>query len=125
MHEGSIAQGILTNALGALPPGRSHVITRISVVVGASVGVVPESLELYFRELSKGTPAAAAHLDLQSSPAWLVCRSCQGRVEHRPGDPVQLNCATCGGLNHLEGGRELFLKEMEVQETGDEKLDFK
>lgn len=123
MHEGTIAQGILTNVLGALPPDRKVIVTRVSIKVGAHVGVVPESLELYFRELSRGTPAAEAKLDLHHSPAWLVCRSCAARIEHRSGTPIPLSCTACGGANRLEGGRELYLEEMEVQDFSDEKLD--
>lgn len=116
MHEGTIARGILDNVLEALPAGRNVTVVRISLVVGSCAGVVPESLELYFRELSRGTPAAGARLDLRISPAWLVCRSCGGRAEHRSGSPVAVTCAACGGANRLEGGRDLYLEEMEVQE---------
>jgi len=116
MHEGAIAQGILTTALGALPSAGIHKITRISIVVGTLAGVVPESLELFFRELSSGTRASDAALEIKFKQAELVCRKCNARVEHDSGCPVALNCVVCGGFNHLEGGREMFLEEMEIAE---------
>ncbi|MBF0500841.1 MAG: hydrogenase maturation nickel metallochaperone HypA [Candidatus Riflebacteria bacterium] len=117
MHEASIAHGILRGALAALPDGKK--ITRITIVAGAQVSVVLESLDLYFQELSRGSLAEGALLDLQQRAGKLVCKSCGQIHEHVRGTPVSMICKTCGGANRLDITNELFLESMEVEDLQD------
>ncbi|MFZ2959824.1 MAG: hydrogenase maturation nickel metallochaperone HypA [Candidatus Ozemobacteraceae bacterium] len=119
MHEASIAQGIFHGALHALPPGK-HIV-RIKVIAGAQMAIVYDSLELYFRELSRGTPAEGAIIELNRLLPRLICKACGIVEEHHRGTPISTTCTKCGGGNRLEAGRELYLESMEVtDEEGDE-----
>lgn len=118
MHEAAIAKGILDAVLAASPAGATAEngrITRVTVVAGALAGIIGESLDLFWTELCRGTAADGATLCLKIHPAMLVCRSCGNKLEHRPGRTVELACAACGGANRLEGGRELYVESMEVE----------
>ncbi len=117
MHEAAIAKGILDAVLSAAASGATgeRRITRVNVAAGALAGIVGESLDIFWGELCHGTAAEGARLCLNILPAMIVCRTCGNRREHRPGMTVELNCASCGGPNRLEGGRELYVESMEVE----------
>ena len=115
MHEASIARGILDTAVGALAqPGAK--IARITAVAGVLAGVESQSLELYFGELSKGTPADGAKLVLKHQPARLVCTQCKNETAYDNRGDLAVQCARCGGNNRLEGGNELYIESMEIEE---------
>jgi len=115
MHEASIAKGILETAAAALSqPGAR--ITQITVVAGVLTGVQTESLELYFAELSKGTVAQGAALHVKHPPARLVCTECKNETLYENSGDLAVRCVRCGGNNRLEGGEELFIESMEIEE---------
>lgn len=119
MHEAAIAKGILDAVLAAVASAAAgeRRITRVNVAAGALAGIVGESLDVFWCELCRGTVADGAVLSLKVLPAMLVCRRCGDRREHRPGMTVELECAACGGPNRLEGGRELYVESMEVEDA--------
>jgi len=115
MHEASIAQGILDTAVASLPGGKGR-ITRITVVAGAFTNVEGRCLEMYLSELSRGTAAEGAALEVKRPPASLVCRDCGTRAQYRNEGDLPVCCAVCGGSNRLEGGDELYVDSIEVDE---------
>ena len=115
MHEASIAKGILETAAAALSRPEAK-ITQITVVAGVLAGVQRESLELYFAELSQGTVAQGAALNLKHAPAKLVCTGCKSQTLYQNDGDLAVRCARCGGTNRLEGGNELYIESMEIEE---------
>lgn len=113
MHESAIAQGILDTILAALPPGEKR-ITRINVVTGVFSGVERECLAMYMTELSKGTPAQGAELNVDRRPARLICRECSHAEDYDNTGDLAINCTRCGGVNRMEGGNELYVDTIEV-----------
>ena len=113
MHESFVARSILDNCLAALPKDKSK-ITKITLSVGVMEGLEGESLRLYFRELAKGTAAAEAKIIIEKKPAELACTVCGEKSYYDGSTPLQVDCAKCRGLNHLTGGRELEIKNMET-----------
>lgn len=117
MHEAGIAEGLLEAAMNALPPeGRDGMkIVRLTVAAGVLSGIEKECLSMYLEQLSKGTPAEGAELELKVLPAFLACRQCGRRVEYDGSGPVEVRCGACGGANELQGGRdEIILESLEV-----------
>ena len=115
MHEGSIAKGILDTAVAALPRPDAK-ITKITVIVGVMSGVERECLDLYFAEMSKDTVAQGAALELRRQPAKLVCTSCGQEEPYDNTGELAVHCAKCGQNNKLEGGNELYIESMEIDE---------
>ncbi len=114
MHEAAIAQAVLDTALEALPDKESR-ITTITVVAGVLAGVEEECLAAYFNELCRCTAAEGASLRLVMEPARLICKECGKQTNYAGGGRLALECSACGGLNHLEGGKALYLDSVEVE----------
>lgn len=113
MHEGAIAQGILDTVLAALPPDHKR-ITRINVVTGVFAGVERECLAMYLTELSRGTPAQNAELNVERRPAKLVCTRCDNSRDYDNTGELDITCPLCGSPNRMEGGNELYVDTIEV-----------
>jgi hydrogenase nickel incorporation protein HypA/HybF len=114
MHEATLAQGIIDVAVKALT-GKDAKITKITVVVGVLTHVQDESLEFWFTELGRGTPAEGAALEVRRLPAKLVCTKCRTSVDFDGAGPVEIHCAKCGGPRVLEGGDALYVDSLEVE----------
>ncbi len=115
MHEASIAQGVLDTALAALA-GKGHSIARIKVVAGVLASVESSALQLYFGELSKGTAAQGAELEVLHQPATLTCRDCGHSTAYNNYGDFAVVCPKCKGPNSLTGGNELYIESMEIEE---------
>jgi len=111
MHEMPFTQAILEMAVqeaGGKP------IRTIYLRVGALSAIVPESMEVFFDFLKKGTAAEGATLVFEIAPITLTCRNCERVIELRcnPGsNPRQVLAAAfttgcpCGqGDLKLSGG---------------------
>jgi hydrogenase nickel incorporation protein HypA/HybF len=83
MHEMPFTQAILDLALKSAE-GRS--IRRIRLRVGRLSAIVPESVEVFFKFLSRETPAEGAELVFEMDPIGLKCRRCgkSVTVPHHP-----------------------------------------
>jgi hydrogenase nickel incorporation protein HypA/HybF len=83
MHEMPFTQAILEMALKS---AAGKPIRRIHLRVGWLGAIVPESVQVFFDFLSKGTPAQGAALVFETAPIVLTCRSC-GKTIELPHDP--------------------------------------
>lgn len=114
MHEAGIAQGLLDAALAALPAGKVKIL-KLVVTAGVLSGVEKECLSMYMAQLSQGTPAEGAELEMKIAPARLLCRTCKQASDYDGSGPVEVFCGKCGGPNSLEGGRdEIILESLEI-----------
>lgn len=111
MHEGTIAQSVLTTALAAAD-GRP--VKKINFRAGAMAGIEKEPLLHFFQEISKGTLAEKAELSVETAPAKLTCVSCGHQDNYDGSKPLSVTCQVCGGENSLAGGKELFVESIEV-----------
>ena len=115
MHEVSIAQGILDTVLAALPD-KGTKIARISLVAGVFSCVSQESLEFCLALLSRDTPAAGAVLEVKRQVAYLICQGCGNREPYDNNGDLHVRCPKCGSANRLEGGNELYVDSIEVDQ---------
>ncbi|MGA2557849.1 MAG: hydrogenase maturation nickel metallochaperone HypA [Verrucomicrobiota bacterium] len=112
MHEYSIMQSALHQALEEARRAGAVRVHEIRLRVGVLSGVVPDALQFAFEALTPGTPAEGAVLAIEEVPARFWCAPC-GR------EFVSLNlyseCPDCGNpSNELRAGRELELNSLEV-----------
>jgi hydrogenase nickel incorporation protein HypA/HybF len=112
MHEYGITESLLRIVEDrAREAGVSKVIT-VRVVIGALTGFAPESIEFYYERMSQNTVAEGAKLEFEEMPVTLRCRKC-GHV-FQP-EERRWDCPTCASSEvDIEGGRELYIKEMEA-----------
>jgi Zn finger protein HypA/HybF involved in hydrogenase expression len=69
---------------------------------------------MYLSELSKGTAAAGAALELRRATATLTCSACGKSEPYDNNGDMHLRCVKCGGANRLDGGNELYVDSIEV-----------
>jgi hydrogenase nickel incorporation protein HypA/HybF len=114
MHEAAIAEGILRVALGALPRPEAR-ITQINVVAGVLTGVEDESLRMWFNQISQATPAQGATIVVNHLPGKVVCLECKHAFLYDGSGPVTVDCPKCAGVVTLEGGSEMYVDSVEVE----------
>lgn len=85
MHEMPYTQSILELALESAGEKK---ITQIRLRVGLLSAIVPESVEVFFDYLSKGTNAEGALLLFETEPILLTCKSCGTKVSIEADDAL-------------------------------------
>lgn len=113
MHEFGITESLLKIVEDKAAEAGVEKVLKVRIVVGPLTGFVPDSISFYYEMLSKGTVGEDAELEFEDSPIRLRCRSCQGEFLPQTREWV---CPTCGSTGvAIAGGRELYIKDMEVQ----------
>ena len=111
MHEIRIAEDLFTIILDVAEKEHLSKITKVNIVVGKMVQIVPEIFEFAFRESVRDSVAMDSELDIELADIRLKCRNC-GR-DFQPED----NHFSCNYCNSAETdiiqGKELFIKSIE------------
>ena len=112
MHELSIMQSALSQALEEAQRAGASRVEEIRLRIGVLSGVVPEALKFAFETLAEGTPAEHAALTIESVPARFWCSACRREFES---ERLFAECPDChAASNELRAGRELELASLEV-----------
>lgn len=113
MHELSITEALLEVVLRHAGGAR---VLGVDVTVGAWTGYAGGSIDLFWRELARGTCAEGAALRFRVEAATLKCRAC-GCVFLLDGS--DLLCPQCGGAQALpEGGKDCTVDAIEIEGEG-------
>ena len=115
MHELSIVEALIDQVGREL--GRSHQkgrVLQLELSIGRLSGVNCESVRFAFGLLAPGTPAENAEIVIQQPKAVCHCHACHARLEV---DDLVVQCPQCAsGDLTIEGGRELVLQSIEVED---------
>jgi hydrogenase nickel incorporation protein HypA/HybF len=112
MHEYSIMQSALNQALQEARLAGAARVHEVRLRIGVLSGVVPEALEFAFEALTPGTPADHARLTIENVPAQFWCAVCGKEFVSAN---LYSECPDCGSpSNELRAGRELELSAIEV-----------
>ena len=112
MHEFSIMQSALNQALREARLAGAVRVHEIRLRIGVLSGVVPEALQFAFEALTPGTAADGASLAIDEVPARFWCASC---AREFVSPKLYSECPDCGQTStELRAGRELELSSMEV-----------
>jgi len=112
MHEVSIMQSALDQALEQARQAGAQRVHEIHLRVGALSGVVPEALQMAFEALRVGTPAEGAALKIEDVPASFWCVVCETEFAS---EKLFAECPTCRCVSReLRTGRELELASLEI-----------
>ena len=113
MHEFGVTENIVTIALDKAREARASKIGKINLVVGELSGFVPECIKFYFDFLSKDSITEGASLNFEVAPAKFRCRDCSAVFNPQSAPWV---CPQCQSQSvEITGGRELYVKSMEVE----------
>lgn len=114
MHELRIAKDLSEIVLGTASEQKVSSVSRVNIVFGQLIQVVPEIFETAFRECVRGTPAANAELIFEILPVRVVCRECRREFA------IENNTFTCSNCSSSEmdiiQGKEMFVKSIETEE---------
>jgi len=114
LHELSIATELFAACERNLPPGAALRSARIAI--GELSSVEPELLQFAFEAVVHGTVHAGARLVIDRCPAVQRCGQCGTIAERQPGTWLR-QCPRCQSQLQIEGGDELDLLELDVDEA--------
>jgi hydrogenase nickel incorporation protein HypA/HybF len=114
MHEMRIAADLA--GIVAEAAGREQLVSvsLVRLQFGELIQIVPELFRFAFREITRGTIAERAIVEIEIIPVSVRCASCQTLTEI---PDLRFICGYCGG-NDLEiiHGKELFIKSIEGEQ---------
>ena len=115
MHELSIVEALIDQVGKELDrAGQQGPVRRLDLSVGRLSGVNCESLQFAFRLLAPGTIVADAEMVIREPKAVCHCHACNAAVEI---DDLVVQCPRCASSEiTIEGGRELVLQSIEIED---------
>ncbi len=115
MHELSIVEALIEQVQREVQRSGHHGrIMSLDLSIGRLSGVNAKSLRFAFELLAPGTLVEGADVRIAEPRAVCKCRACKTRVEI---EDLVIECPRCGsGEISIEGGRDLMLQSIEVEE---------
>lgn len=117
MHEFSICQTLVAVVLKELSKvqNRQMRLKKTHICAGRYHSIVPASLKLAYKILTKDTPAEGSLLLIKSIPIKLKCKRCGWKGSTRN---IYFVCRKCGGVDiDIIGGKELYLESIEAERS--------
>ena len=116
MHELSLVQGIVEQAVNAAAQSRAARVVAVRLRVGRLSGVDPGALVSSYEVASRETILEGSRLDIVDVPLVVWCAYCLREVE-LPG-VQRLRCPTCDTLcGEIRQGKELEVAALEIEEA--------
>ncbi len=113
MHEYPLTQRIVRIALDAAKERGAARVSAVSLVVGETSGVIPESVQMYFDLIAENTPAAGAQLRVRVIKPEMHCPACDKNFI-RP--RFSFACPDCGTLGTpTDVGKEFYVDSVELE----------
>jgi hydrogenase nickel incorporation protein HypA/HybF len=113
MHEYSLTRQIVKIVNRTAEAHAARRVTRVRLVVGGGSGVQPDSVQAYFSQIARGTPAEGATLSVRRVPVEMYCPACD-RNFIRP--RFSFACPVCGALGApTDVGAECYVESVELE----------
>ena len=115
MHELSIIEAMIERVRREVERlGRHGRVLQVELVIGRFSGVHCDSIRFALELLAPGTLIDGAQVHITERPATCRCEACDARTEI---DDLVSECPQCNSRKvSIEGGRELLLQSIEVEE---------
>ena len=115
MHELSIVEALIEQVEKEVQrAGQAGRVTGLDLVIGRLSGVNADSLRFALEMLGPGTVVEAAEVRITEPYANCRCRACGEATEV---DELVICCPACGSADvYLEGGADLWLQSIELEE---------
>ncbi|MDA8390275.1 MAG: hydrogenase maturation nickel metallochaperone HypA [Gammaproteobacteria bacterium] len=112
MHEMALCESLMAIIEGEAASGGFRQVHSVSLEVGLLAGVEKDALQFGFQVVTRGTVAEGAVLRILSATAQAHCPLCGW--QKIVSQPIRL-CPACASPLSLTGGRDLRIREMEVE----------
>jgi hydrogenase nickel incorporation protein HypA/HybF len=114
MRELLATRSILTKALLMARESNAKRIKTVNLAVGEIAELDQTSIQGYWEDISKGTPAEQAQLTFRFINAEVQCMSCF--MKYHPLDG-KIHCPQCGSYGaKILSGEEFYLESIELDE---------
>jgi len=115
MHEASVTEALVKIALEEAAKNGAKKVERIKLVVGEATGYMQESLEMYFRNFTKGSILEGAELVCTYVKPKIKCPSCGKLFERKL---FTFDCPDCGTPGTMTSvGNEFYIESMDVEKA--------
>lgn len=111
MHEIGIAKSLMSVVLEKAKEKKGKSVNTIIVVVGTLAGVTADALRFGFESIIPETIAEDAELIFEEVQAMAYCAGCKTSKEAGKYDIL---CPECEGILEIKNGKELYVKEIEI-----------
>jgi hydrogenase nickel incorporation protein HypA/HybF len=115
MHEISIVEALIEQVEKEIDRGRHRGrVARLDLAIGRLSGVSVDSVRFAFQLLAPGTVVERAEIHIDEPKAACVCGACGQRTKI---DDLVVQCPACRSDRiHIEGGNELLLQTIDLEE---------
>lgn len=111
MHEIRIAKDLSDIVLEVAAREKLVKVTKINLIFGQLIQIVPEIFDFAFMETVKGTVARDAEVNIEILPVKMKCRICKNEILINENS---YSCSNCGSFEtDIIQGKELFIKSIE------------
>ncbi len=110
MHELAVTRSMLGQVIAEAEKHGAARVTKISMLVGESAGVVPDCVRFYFETMKQGTPAEGAELEFKMVPLLLRCPKCGTEFSG-----IEDMCRCNAGAETISG-QEMVIESIEVED---------
>ena len=117
MHELSIATEVYRVSRATVAEHGGGRLVAVRLAVGELTAIEPELLGFAWEALLEGSDDAGARLDIDWRPARQRCASCDADKPRGDGSWLRL-CPDCGEPLTVEGGDELDVLSVELEQDG-------
>jgi len=113
MHEYALTKSIVHIVNDAAARHGAKQVNAVWLVVGENTGVIPDSVQMYYDMIAKGTAARGAVLHTRLVRAEMRCPHCDENFR-RP--LFSFACPACGALGHpTQAGNEFYVEHIEIE----------
>ena len=113
MHELGIAQEMLKIALDYAAKNNAQRITQLNIEISAAADESEDSLRFHIENLTRGTAAAGARVEITRMPAQIKCLDCGNEFAM---DAAETECPRCSSPRLMPVIRDEFrLASIEVE----------
>ncbi len=113
MHEMSVTQSVMDIVLEQAKEAGATRVKSVKLRFGALTSIVPDCVAFYFEQMTEGTIAEGAKLDVEMVPLRLKCGQCGEEFEGE--DELDMVCPKCGNpFTETITGREMEVDSIDV-----------
>lgn len=109
MHELSITQSILEQALAEAKKHKAKKIKKIKLQIGEGTAIVPDCVQFYFNTIKEKTIAQDSTLEIQTIPVKFRCPVCKKEYKD-----LEIKCDCNKGVEIISG-QEMLIEYIDIE----------